>query len=191
MRTPPRKLAALALGIVTACGADFQWTLPPGFPKPVVPAANPMSAAKVELGRYLFYDQRMSVNGTQSCATCHRQQLAFTDGRAQAQGSTGQLHPRSSMSLVNVAYAPALTWANPSLDSLEDQMLGPMLGAEPIELGLHGHEQDFLNQVRRDPTYRRLFQQSFPDPGDPYTPAERRQSRGCVRAFDCFHAISL
>ena len=66
-----------------------------------------MSAAKVELGRYLFYDQRMSVNGKQSCASCHRQELAFTDGRAHAEGTTGQLHPRGSMSLVNVAYAPS------------------------------------------------------------------------------------
>ena len=80
-----------------------------------------MSAAKVELGRYLFYDKRMSVNGKESCANCHRQELAFTDGRARAEGTTGQVHPRSSMSLVNVAYAPLLTWANPTLDSLEEQ----------------------------------------------------------------------
>ena len=78
-----------------------------------------MSAAKVELGRYLFYDNRMSVNGKESCGTCHRQELAFTDGRAQAEGATGQLHPRSSMSLVNVAYVPFLTWANPTVTSLE------------------------------------------------------------------------
>ena len=67
-----------------------------------------MSAAKVELGRYLFYDKRMSVNGKESCGSCHRQELAFTDGRARAEGTTGQLHPRSSMSLVNVAYNSAI-----------------------------------------------------------------------------------
>jgi len=64
-----------------------------------------MSVAKVELGRHLFYGKRMSVNGKESCGTCHRQELAFTDGRARAEGTTGQAHPRSSMSLVNVAYA--------------------------------------------------------------------------------------
>ncbi len=96
--------------------ADFDWNLPKGFPRPAVPAGNPMTAAKVELGRYLFYDKRMSVNGKQSCGSCHRQELAFTDGRAHAEGATGQLHPRSSMSLVNVAYVPSLTWANPALD---------------------------------------------------------------------------
>ena len=92
--------------LICACalGADaYQWDLPQGFPAPRVPATNPMSEAKVRLGRYLFYDKRLSVNGTQSCATCHRQELAFTDGRATAIGSTGQAHSRSAMSLVNVA----------------------------------------------------------------------------------------
>src|SRR5579872_6938768 len=103
----------------TLTGADFEWNLPKGFPRPAVPADNPMSAAKVELGRYLFYDKRMSVNGRESCATCHRQELAFTDGRAHAEGTTGELHPRSSMSLINVAYNPVFTWANATLTSLE------------------------------------------------------------------------
>jgi cytochrome c peroxidase len=127
-----------------------------------VPEDNPMSAAKVELGRHLFYDRRMSVNGTQSCASCHRQELAFTDGRAHAKGATGQMHPRSSMSLVNVAYAAAFTWANPTLDSLEEQALVPMLGDQPVELGLKGREQEFLDVVRRDPVYGRLFPAAFP-----------------------------
>src|SRR6202795_3360093 len=87
---------AVAAGLV---GADFEWNLPKGFPKPSVPVDNPMSAAKVELGRYLFYDKRMSVNGTQSCASCHKQELAFTDGRGVGIGATGELHSRSAMSL--------------------------------------------------------------------------------------------
>jgi cytochrome c peroxidase len=69
------------------------------FPHPVIPVDNPMSDVKVELGRHLFYDTRMSVNGKQSCATCHRQEFAFTDGRAQAQGATGQLHPRDKVAM--------------------------------------------------------------------------------------------
>src|SRR5262245_14678839 len=81
---------------------SFEWELPPGFPAPPVPAGNPMSVQKVELGRRLFYDKRLSNNGTFACASCHVQALAFTDGRATAIGSTGQLHPRSSMSLANV-----------------------------------------------------------------------------------------
>src|SRR5882672_8769756 len=128
-----------------------------------------MSAAKVELGRRLFYDKHMSVNGKESCGSCHRQELAFTDGRAHAEGTTGQLHPRSSMSLVNVAYAPLLTWANPNLDSLEEQALTPMLGEDPVELGLKGHEQEFLDALRRDPLYQRLFARAFRETDDVYT----------------------
>ena len=86
-------------------GQRLRVNLPKGFPRPAVPTDNPMSVAKVELGRHLFYGKRMSVNGKESCGTCHRQELAFTDGRARAEGTTGQAHPRSSMSLVNVAYA--------------------------------------------------------------------------------------
>ena len=74
-----------------------------------------MNLAKVELGRWLFYDTRLSGNQTMSCATCHIQALAFTDGKARSIGSTGVVHPRSSMSLVNAAYASRLTWANPLL----------------------------------------------------------------------------
>jgi cytochrome c peroxidase len=87
-----------------ARGDGFDWHLPPGFPTPRVPAANPMSPEKVSLGRYLFYDTRLSGNGRQSCATCHQQSRAFTDGRPRAIGSTGDVHPRSSMSLANVAF---------------------------------------------------------------------------------------
>ena len=73
------------------------------------------------------------------------------------------------MSLVNVAYVPFLTWANPTSTSLEQQTLVPMLGEEPIELGLKGHEQEFLEAVRRDPVYRRLFPLAFPEAKDLYT----------------------
>ena len=76
--------AILSQGSLHATEVDptdgYSWNLPKGFPKPRVPADNPMTAAKVELGRHLFYDNRMSVNGAASCATCHKQELAFTDG---------------------------------------------------------------------------------------------------------------
>ena len=68
-------------------GAGYPWDLPPGFPQPKVPADNPMSPAKVELGRYLFYDTRLSADGTFACGTCHEQRLAFTDGKPRAVGS--------------------------------------------------------------------------------------------------------
>ena len=173
-------LAALALGLAALgaasqetqapdAGDGYQWHLPVGFPKPRVPADNPMSLAKVELGRYLFYDQRLSGNGKQSCATCHQQKLAFTDGKARAVGSTGQLHPRSSMSLVNVAYAGVLTWSDPNERTLEHQALAPMFNKQPVELGVKNNGADFLRAARADGTYRRLFRAAFPGEAHPYT----------------------
>src|SRR5580658_2415793 len=76
---------------------------------------------------------------------------------------------RASMSLVNVAYVPFLTWANPTITSLEEQALVPMLSEEPIELGLKRHEQEFLDAVRRDLVYQKLFPQAFPGTSDFYT----------------------
>jgi cytochrome c peroxidase len=136
--------------------------LPPGVPAPRLPEGAVMTQATVELGRHLFYDERLSGNGTQSCATCHVQELAFTDGRAQGFGSTGELHARSPMSLVNVAYRDALTWANPTLRTLEKQILVPMFGTTPVELGMAGHEQRIFPELRADPTYVRLFAAAFP-----------------------------
>lgn len=160
---------ALSAGFIAVSPAgDFNWDLPKGFPRPFVPSHNPMSAAKVKLGRYLFYDKRISVNGTESCGSCHRQELAFTDGRAHAEGATGTLHPRGSMSLVNVAYETSLTWANPTLTSLEEQALIPMLGEDPVELGLRGREDQFLTTLRTDPIYRGLFPGAFPNDANPY-----------------------
>ena len=148
---------------------NYNWVLPRGFPTPKVPEDNPMSAEKVELGRRLFYETRMSIDGTFSCAFCHEQKKAFTDGLALAVGVTGELHPRSSMSLANVAYNSVLAWANPTLFQLEKQALIPMFGEEPVELGLVGKEQELLQVFKDDSLYQQLFTQAFPNEGDPFT----------------------
>ena len=156
-----------------ACLAAATWSapayrlhLPPGLPAPRTPPGNPLTADKVRLGRYLFYDKRMSTNGTSSCATCHRQELAFTDGRAQAVGATGQTHPRGSMSLVNVAYNQVFNWSNPNVRTLEEQALTPMFGTSPVELGVV--RQELLGLIRSDPVYRTLFPLAFPGEANPY-----------------------
>ena len=143
----------------------FEWRLPPGFPVPRVPADNPMTSAKVDLGRQLFYDRALSGNGTYACSSCHRQELAFTDGRPRAVGSTGEMHPRSALSLANVAYGATLTWADPRLTRLEDQARIPMLNEHPVELGLSGREAEVLRRLRADPETARMFSAAFP--GDP------------------------
>lgn len=145
----------------------FDWGLPPGFPVPKVPTDNPMSEEKIALGRRLFYDKRMSGNETYSCASCHRQELAFTDGRSSALGSTGEHHSRGSMSIVNVGYLTILTWGNPLVDSLEEQALLPMFGETPVELGLTGKEQELLVRLQAEPLYEELFSKAFPGDGAP------------------------
>lgn len=141
----------------------WQWQLPASFPTPFVPADNPMTADKVELGRHLFYDVRLSGNGKQSCGSCHLQEKAFTDGLAVAVGSTGQLHPRNSQNLANVAYNATITWANPALSSLEKQMAVPMFGDDPIELGINDHNKtDVLQRFQQDNDYQTLFKKAFP-----------------------------
>lgn len=147
----------------------YEWSLPPHIPRPPVPADNPMSVTKVELGRRLFYDRRLSVNGTTACASCHVQALAFTDGRPRAVGATGAVHPRGSMSLVNVAYLSRLTWANPLLAHLEDQALTPMFGDAPIEMGMGGREAILVELLRSDPVYADALPGVFPGDADPYS----------------------
>jgi cytochrome c peroxidase len=163
-------LAAVAALVIAAGGT--RWVLrhktadpvqvPVGFPKPRIPLDNPMSEAKAELGRYLFYDKRLSGNRTQSCGTCHQQALAFTDGSAHATGSTGDAHPRSSMSLVNVAYAGVLTWMNPDMRSLEKQVMVPLMGEEPVEMGMHGADAELIKRLEGDARYREMFAKAFP-----------------------------
>ena len=160
-------VAAIAIAIFTSQGATYDWRLPRNYPQPQVPADNPMNDTKIELGRWLFYDTRLSGNNTMSCATCHIQALAFTDGKTKSVGSTGTVHPRSSMSLVNTAYASRLTWANPLLDQLEDQALTPLLGDNPVEMGMGGREAEIASLLASDEKYRRLAEASFPSDENP------------------------
>ncbi|HMC82332.1 MAG TPA: cytochrome c peroxidase, partial [Candidatus Polarisedimenticolia bacterium] len=164
---------------------SYPWRLPRGFPVPRVPADNPMSEAKVELGRRLFYDRALSGNGTFACATCHRQELAFTDGRARAVGSTGEPHPRGALSLANVAYAATLTWVDPDLSRLEDQVLTPMFNQDPVELGLAGRTGEMLERLRSDPRYPGMFVNAFPGESEPVT------LRNVARALACFERTLL
>ncbi len=162
-------LALILLLAGNACSAtvqpDYVWKLPPWAARPVVPADNPMTQAKVDLGHYLFYDRKLSANQTYSCASCHVQRLAFSDPRTTALGSTGMRHPRRTPTLTNVGYATVLTWANPLQRKLERQMLVPMFGEHPVELGLSGKQRLLVERLAGDARYPAMFHAAFP--GDP------------------------
>lgn len=141
----------------------YKWDLPAWVPQPVVPTDNPMSDEKVELGRHLFYDKRLSADHSMACATCHLQSKAFTDGRAVSDGIDKRPGARSAMPLGNVAYLPVLTWMNPNLNSLEIQALIPIFGEHPTEMGMAGREKKLIEDLRSDLVYRHLFTKAFPE----------------------------
>jgi cytochrome c peroxidase len=150
---------------------EFNWQLPPGFPPPHVPADNPMSEAKVALGKRLFFDTRLSSTGNYSCGSCHRPEWAFTDGRVRAVGASGELLPRSAMSLANVAYSPALTWANPRISTLEAQMRTPLFSRHPLEMGLAADGHGWLASLSSDCATAQQFAMAFPGDEQPVSVA--------------------
>jgi cytochrome c peroxidase len=176
---------AVAVVMATACGGgsggvtvvdtdtpmgNWRWNLPNHFPTPKVPPDNPMSLEKVDLGRFLFYDQRLSGNGKQSCASCHQPDKAFAGSLAQALGSTGERHPRNAQALANSVYHPTLTWANPSLTSLEQQMAIPIFGTDPVEMGVNdANKLDVLQRIKTEGLYQTKFRAAFAPQADPIT----------------------
>lgn len=162
--------AFIAPGMAAAATDGWAWDLPGFLPPPRVPADNPMSEAKFTLGRALFYDKRLSGNGTLACGSCHLQERGFTDGRARSPGSTGDLTPRNAQGLANVAWHATYTWANPALVTLERQMEVPIYGTDPIEMGVTDADKPvILARLAADPFYRRSFAEAFPEKTDPIT----------------------
>lgn len=141
---------------------EYQWPIVEGFPKPQVPLDNPMSQAKVDLGKSIFFDKNLSANQQQACASCHHQEFAFGENIPHSFGSTEQEHRRNSPVLVNIAYNKTLTWAHDGLTSIERQILLPMFGESPVELGITGHEDEVLARFGT-PAYQALFTQAFPE----------------------------
>lgn len=156
-----------ALAQTSQSAQTYRWNLPPGFPPPLAPADNPMTPEKVHLGCRLFFDARLSINRQYSCASCHRPALAFTDGRQHAVGATGEAVRRNAMSLTNVAYNAAYTWASRDTRTLEAQMTTPLFGKHPIEMGLHADDATLIVELQADATLAQAFRESFPGESAP------------------------
>lgn len=97
------------------------------------PAENPLTVEKVELGRRLFADKRLSRDGTVACATCHERERAFTDARAKAVGVRGQVGERRTPRIANRAWGKSFFWDGRA-KTLEEQVLGPI--GNPVEMDL-------------------------------------------------------
>ncbi|MEG3973440.1 di-heme enzyme [Microcoleus sp. herbarium8] len=160
-------LSSTNSSLAAAPHPTYNWNIPAGMPKPIVPADNPISQEKVELGRHLFYEKRLSITGEFSCASCHIQAKAFTDGKTLGVGATGEKHPRNAMSLANIGYNSVLTWANPLQNKLESQLLVPLFGEHPVEMGMVGKEEELLLILRSDSQYQKMFAAAFSQQPNP------------------------
>jgi cytochrome c peroxidase len=122
----------------------------------------------VALGKQLFFDKRLSANGTVSCATCHVPEKAFSDGKPLAVGINGQLGTRNSPSLLNVKFNTSFFWDGRQ-DTLENQALDPILN--PREHGLNDLN-NILGIIKNDSAYQALFSVAFPK--DESAPSSRQ-----------------
>lgn len=124
------------------------------------PANNPVTDEGATLGRVLFYDTTLSANGTTACASCHFQELGFTDNERKSLGFDGGRTGRHSMSLTNARfYAGGRFFWDERASTLEQQVLMPF--QDPIEMGLTLPELERL--VEEQPYYADLFEDAFGD----------------------------
>lgn len=122
-----------------------------------VPKNNPMTAAKVELGRQLFFDKRLSVDGTVSCASCHDPELAFADGKRVSEGVAGRRGARNSPSLLNAMFNSAQFWDGRAA-TLEAQATEPLIN--PDEMGNQSLSQ-VTERLAKLPEYAAAFRRVF------------------------------
>ncbi|MGR4990294.1 MbnH family di-heme enzyme [Vibrio rotiferianus] len=177
-------LASLTIFAIVGCDSESDYTVTPpnaenefGFdfqtgslPLPKEPADNPATEEKFQLGRHLFYDKKLSGNQTMSCESCHQQALAFSDGVKVPTGSTGEVLHRNSQTLTNIAYNASYTWANPILKEIEQQLVIPLFGEFPVEMGINdANREEILNRFRRETAYQNMFNAAFPNQQDAVT----------------------
>ena len=128
---PPSEVAGRVSG---GTAEPYAFTIPVGFPQPELPADNPLTLAGVALGKALFFDRRLSGNGTQSCASCHEPARAFSDSVALSAGATGARGARNAMPLFNLAWNPSFAWDG-GKPRIRDQARAAW--TSPIEMNAH------------------------------------------------------
>lgn len=152
------------LGLALAPALFVTWAAEPA-PTPKVPLGllpvqfpkdNPYTPEKAELGKLLYFDKRISADGTVSCATCHDPKFGYTDGKPVSDGIRGQKGGRSAPTVINRAYSLAQFWDGRA-KSLEEQAVGPM--ANPIEMG--NTHAAIVENLRKIPGYRAQFKKVF------------------------------
>lgn len=127
-----------------------------GDPNDFLPFESRPTKQSIELGRLLFFDKRLSADGTIACSSCHLPSRAFTDGKAVSRGIKGQRGHRNAPTVVNRLYGRSFFWDGRAR-TLTEQTLEPFLS--PVEHGLSQH--DLLSMIKAIPGYRHLFRKTF------------------------------
>lgn len=115
------------------------------------------------LGKKLFFDTKLSLNGTKACASCHDPNFAFTDGYRKSTGLEADVLDHNAPSLINAKYRKVLHWSNPNITTFEQQMLKPLFSITPKELGLDSNNKEYLSKFENDKEYKKLFKLAFPN----------------------------
>jgi cytochrome c peroxidase len=181
MRGLPWYLCVPVLVVMTGCDPDdpvepdpnppgggqvytptpYTLTYPSYFSPMPIPANNPLTEEGIRLGRFLLYEERLSGDNTQSCASCHGSAVAFTDhGNRFSTGIDGIQGTRNAMALQNLGWETSFFWDGRAA-TLEEQILMPVM--DPIEM--HEEWPDALAKLQADPVYPTLFLRAFGTPG--------------------------
>jgi len=150
--------------ILWACTKDkipykvtpYELEIPTHFPQMQIPEDNPMTIEGVELGRKLFYETKLSLDNTISCASCHSQENAFSDPKQFSEGVSGTLGNRNSMALINLGWQQSFFWDGRA-KTLEAQILEPV--PNPIEM--HQSWEKTVSKLSEDQNYRDDFLEAF------------------------------
>ncbi len=135
----------------------YNLVAPIGFPPIKIPATNPMTLEGIALGRKLFYDPILSLDNTQACASCHKQNFSFTDSNTTySKGITGAIGVRNAMPIMNLAWEKKFFWDGGAA-TLEDQVIGPI--QNPIEM--HETLTNVISKLRNHAEYPKLFKRAF------------------------------
>lgn len=139
-------------------GTAYEWITPKGFPTPNFPANNPMTVEGIDLGRHLFFDKRLSVDGTISCGSCHQPSFYFSDPVAISEGIEGRKGKRNAMPIFNLAWQEFFFWDG-RVTNLEEQSLHPI--QDPMEMDMD--LENLISLLAADSLYQFKFKAAFGD----------------------------
>ncbi|MCF6340469.1 MAG: c-type cytochrome [Sulfurimonas sp.] len=152
-------LTVLLLSIIPlqAFSTSSEWLRPNGVPQP---KDNRLTLQRVELGKLLFFDKRLSKSEEISCASCHNPELGWSDAEPKAIGHEGKVGPRNSPTILNTAYQTHQFWDG-RVETLEEQALGPIEADVEMNMPL----KELIPKLRKIQGYKILFDKAYPGLG--------------------------